>query len=77
MAESERKKQYNLKYHKETYDIIGFKIPKGTKTILQSIATEKNASIKEIIVEALEYYYNIDLTTKPARKKTETNTSEK
>ena len=56
-------------YVKENYDRVVIKIPKGKKSLLKQIATEKNitdfkgqVSVTRMIIEAIEGTYHIDLS---------------
>lgn len=58
------KMKYDVKYVQQNYDQILFKVPKGCKEILKDIALDKGTSVTQIVVEALENYYDIDLHEK-------------
>ena len=55
---------YKQEYSKQHYDVIRCTIPKGKKAALQEIAAQEKTSVSACIVKALEYYYNIDLSSK-------------
>lgn len=54
--------KYKNDFNKENYDRIEFTIPKGRKNELRQFAKSKGRSVSEVIVEALESYYNINLS---------------
>ena len=55
---------YRTKYKHEHYDNIFVRIPKGKKAILQEISNQTKMPVSQCVIEALEYYYNIDLHTR-------------
>lgn len=50
------------------YDQIAFRVPKGNKTALQLEAAKRGKTMNEIIVEALEAQYGLDLSKKTKQK---------
>lgn len=54
--------KYIRDYTKENYDRIEFLVPKGRKAEFKQFAKSKGRSVSEVIVEALESYYNINLS---------------
>ena len=46
------------------YDQIAFRVPKGNKIALQLEAAKRGKTMNEIIVEALEKQYNLNLSEK-------------
>lgn len=56
------KVEYDNGWRRANRDRIAFEVPKGKKAILQDIAKKQGKPMSEIIVEALEAYYKIDLT---------------
>lgn len=57
-------KQYKTDYDKKNYDFIGLKLPKGKKEVLQAAAAARRLSLSAAIVAAVEWYYNIDISSK-------------
>ena len=54
--------KYNNGFNKENYDRIEFIVPKGRKPELKQFAKSKGRSVSEIVVEALETHYHINLS---------------
>lgn len=54
--------KYIQEFNKENYDRVEFNIPKGRKKELKQFAKSKGRSVSEVIVEALESYYSINLS---------------
>lgn len=54
--------KYIQEFNKENYDRVEFNIPKGRKKELKQFAKSKGRSVSEVIVEALESYYDINLS---------------
>ena len=52
----------------ENYDRITFRIPKGNKTALQLEAAKRNMTVNDLVIEAVEKQYNLDLSKKPNRE---------
>lgn len=52
----------------ENYDRITFRIPKGNKTTLQLEAAKRGKTINDLVVEAIEKQYSLDLTKKTDRE---------
>lgn len=48
----------------ENYDRITFRIPKGNKTVLQLEAAKRNKTVNDLVLEAVEKQYNLDLSKK-------------
>lgn len=53
---------------KANTDRVTIKIPKGKKELLQQTAQEYDKSMNQLVVQALEEQYNLDLS-KPKYKK--------
>lgn len=53
--------QYIAEYKKNRYSQINLRIPKGSDVILKELAQKMGKSVNQIIVDALEYHYGIDL----------------
>lgn len=51
-------------YKKEKYDRVVFQVPKGRKYDLQLKAAELDLSVNEIITQAVEKQYGLDLSRK-------------
>lgn len=62
MAFDENK--YKQEFLKENYDEIKLRIPKGNKQTLKQLAQLKNISVNQLITEAIENYYHIDISKK-------------
>lgn len=61
--------KYVAKFLSENYDEVKFRVPKGKREILKTLAKEHNItddkgkiSVNRLIVEALEQTYKIDLS---------------
>lgn len=57
-------KQYKADYEREHYARLSFKIPKEKKEVLQAAAAARGLSVSAAIVAAVEWYYNIDISSK-------------
>lgn len=58
MNDTQRKNAFNSK----TYDRINYFIPKGKKEVIKSLAEYEGKSVNQCITEAIEGYWNIDLS---------------
>ena len=56
--------QYNIAYRRANYKEIRFNIPKEHADTLKEISLQVGKSVSQCIIDALEYYYNIDLHTR-------------
>lgn len=54
--------QYINEYKRENYDRLSILIPKGRKKDIKTIADSKGVSVSQLVVEALETCYNLDLS---------------
>lgn len=55
--------KYIDEFNKENYDRLSIRIPKGKKTVLTELSKSKGGqSINSLIIEALEAYYDINLS---------------
>lgn len=56
------KTKYQNDYVRENYDRVTVLIPKGKRDDIKRLAKSKGMSANQLIVEALESYYGIDLS---------------
>lgn len=56
------KTKYQNEYVRETYDRVTVLVPKGKRDDIKRLAKSKGISANQLIVEALESYYGIDLS---------------
>lgn len=56
------KVQYDNEWRKANKDRFTVEIPKGKKRILKELADQQKRPVSEIVIEALEAYYQINLT---------------
>lgn len=55
--------KYIDEFNKENYDRLSIRIPKGKKAVLTELSKSKGGqSINSLIIEALEAYYDINLS---------------
>ena len=54
--------QYINDYKRQNYDTIRALVPKGKAQDIKVFAKSKGLSVSQLIVEALEGYYNLDLS---------------
>ena len=54
--------KYAQEYNKENYDVIRATVPKGCRKVLRQEASERGISLSQLIVDALEYAYKLDLS---------------
>lgn len=54
--------KYIQDFNKENYDRVEFNVPKGRKAELKRFAKNKGRSMTELVIEALESYYKINLS---------------
>lgn len=55
--------KYIDEFNKENYDRLSIRIPKGKKVVLTELSKSKGGqSINSLIIEALEAYYDINLS---------------
>lgn len=54
--------KYIREFTKENYDRIEFLVPKGRKNEVKQFAKLRGKSVTELVVEALESYYRINLS---------------
>lgn len=55
---------YKSEYAKQNYDRLLLTIPKGRKAELKAEADIRGISINQLIIDALEHYYRLDLSKK-------------
>lgn len=53
---------YNNDYTRQNYDIIRATVPKGRGKVIKDLAKSKWISVSQLLVDALEGYYNLDLS---------------
>ena len=53
---------YNNDYTRQNYDVIRATVPKGRAQDIKVFAKSKGLSVSQLIVDALEGYYNLDLS---------------
>lgn len=63
----EKKSGYNLREYtkefvKENYYTFKVNFPKNKKALLQKLAEERNKSMNQMIIEAIEIAYRVDLS---------------
>ena len=63
--------KYNNNFKKDNYDETRFLIPKGNREILKSFSKIKGISMSQIIINAIENYYKINISAKEPKPKTE------
>lgn len=56
------KASYDKKFMRENYDDIKIRVPKGKRVIIKACAEEKGISINQLVIDALEYAYNLNLS---------------
>ena len=61
------KHKYNNEFRGKTYDTATMLIPKGTRQVLKAIAENKNTTMNELILGAVEKKFKLDI--KPNKKK--------
>lgn len=54
--------KYKNDFNKSNYDRIAFNVPKGKKAEMKKVADEKGISINQLIINALEECYKLDLS---------------
>lgn len=52
------------KYNQANYFKVALRIPKNKKSVLEDLASEFNMSVNRVIINAIERYYGVDLTSK-------------
>ena len=57
------KGKYDTAYKRANYKEMRFLVPKSRGDVMQEVARQTGKSISQCVIEALEYYYNIDLHT--------------
>ena len=53
---------YKNQYDKDNYFKVAFRIPKEKKVVLQMLSETQHKSINQLIIDAIEKYYHVDLT---------------
>lgn len=56
------KVKYDNEYTRQNYDRQEFLLPKGKKAVLKKVAMEHGKTVSELIIEALETCYHVDLS---------------
>ena len=54
--------KYKNDFARSNYDRMSLNVPKGKRAELKKIADERGISINQLIIEALESHYDIDLS---------------
>lgn len=54
----------NSEYKKANYDSLLLRFPKGNKVVLQLEAAKREKTVNELIIDAINAQYNIDLRKK-------------
>lgn len=54
--------QYKNEFNKNTYKTYTFRIPKEKEKVMQELSEIKNKSINQLIIDAIEKQYHVDLT---------------
>lgn len=55
-------KKYINEFKKENYYMAKIQIPKNKKALLQKLAEERKMSMNQMIIEAIEIAYRVDLS---------------
>jgi predicted HicB family RNase H-like nuclease len=56
--------EYQNEYNKENYFKVALRIPKEKREALQELAKFEKVSMNKLIINAIEQFYNIDLSRK-------------
>lgn len=56
--------KYNTEYSKSHYKTIRVVVPLERAFVLKEIANQTGKSVSQSIIDAIEYYYNVDLHTR-------------
>ena len=56
------KSKYDNDFVRSNYDRISVNVPKGKKAEMKKVADEKGISINQLIINALEECYKLDLS---------------
>lgn len=56
--------EYKNKFNRDNYYAISFRVPKEYRTQLQELSQSEGKSINQLIIDALNKTYNIDLLLK-------------
>ena len=56
--------KYFTEYAKTHYDKINLTLPKGTAKIIKHCAVDKGVSVSQLVIQALEKVYDLDLSKK-------------
>lgn len=54
--------KYKNEFNKNTYKTYTFRIPKEKEKVMQELSEIKNKSINQLIIDAIEKQYHVDLT---------------
>lgn len=54
--------KYKNQYDKDNYYKVSFRIPKEKKAVLRELSETKHKSVNQLIIDAIEKYYHVDLT---------------
>ena len=54
--------KYKNDYNKQNYCRISLVIPKEKKQVIEDLAESEHKSKNQLIINAIEKYYNVDLT---------------
>jgi hypothetical protein len=56
------KVEYDKEYARENYDVIRATVPKGKRRIVRECADKRGISVSQLVVQALEECYELDLS---------------
>ena len=56
------KYDYQIKYQKDHYYRISLRLPLEKKEVMQELSETKHKSVNQLIIEAIEKQYHVDLT---------------
>ena len=54
--------KYIADFKKENYDQMAFLVPKGKRQVVRECAAKRGVTISQLVVQALEECYNLDLS---------------
>lgn len=54
--------QYKNEFNKNNYFTVSFRIPKEKREVLQMLKETRHKSVNQLIIEAIEKQYHVDLT---------------
>ena len=56
--------EYQNEYNQKNYFKVALRIPKEKKEVLQELAKLEKVSVNKLIINAVEQFYNVDLSRK-------------